>query len=79
VTDDAFSKRMSEGTRNAPALAATLPGLDEDEAKSQVAEAGCVWRVTARDGESFPVTADLRPYRINVTIAVGRVVSAEVY
>jgi hypothetical protein len=78
IADDALSKRIAEGTRNAASVASTLPGLEEADARSRVEATGCVWRVIERDGEGLVVHADLRPYRINVTIVDGRITAAHV-
>jgi hypothetical protein len=45
-----------------------LAGFDESAAESCVKTAGLLWRVVARDGESFAVTEDYIPTRINVVI-----------
>jgi hypothetical protein len=45
-----------------------LVGFDEKAAETCVENAGLVWRVIARDGEYFAVTADYSPQRINAAI-----------
>lgn len=50
------------------AYATELSGFDESAATACVAEADLVWRVVARDGEFFAVTADYVPTRVNAVI-----------
>ena len=45
-----------------------LVGFDEQAAQACVEDAGLVWRVIARDGEYFAVTADYSPQRLNAVI-----------
>ena len=45
-----------------------LVGFDETAAQTCVEDAGLIWRVVARDGEYFGVTADYSPQRINAVI-----------
>jgi hypothetical protein len=45
-----------------------LVGFDEQVAQTCVEDAGLTWRVIARDGEYFMVTADYSPQRINAVI-----------
>lgn len=59
-------------------VAASLIGLSEERAVEVAKEQGFEVRVTERDGESFPVTADYRMDRVNVSIAEGVVVQASV-
>ena len=51
-----------------------LIGLSEPDAQTCIEEAGLTGRVVYRDGESFPVTLDYRPDRINMSIEEGFVV-----
>lgn len=53
--------------------ASTLHGYGESNAEACVAEAGFGWRVIARDGEYYAVTADYRYTRINAEIVRGAV------
>lgn len=48
-----------------------LEGFDESAAEACVAEANLIWRVVARDGEYFAVTADYSPQRVNAVIEQG--------
>lgn len=45
-----------------------LIGFDETAALTCVEDAGLMWRVVARDGESFPITMDYRIERLNAVI-----------
>jgi len=45
-----------------------LVGFDETAAQGCVEDAGLSWRVIARDGEYFAVTADYSPQRVNTVI-----------
>lgn len=60
------------------AEAATLVGLGEDEAIKVATSKGWASRVVARDGESFMVTTDFRPDRVNLTVDGGKVTSVSV-
>jgi heat shock protein HslJ len=55
-------------SEEAEALAASVIGMTEAEAKRTVEEAGYVFRVVSRDGVSFPITEDYSVTRINVTV-----------
>ena len=55
-----------------------LVGFDEGAAQTCVEEAGFVWRVVARDGEYFAVTADYSPQRLNAVIERSVVVEVSV-
>ena len=50
-----------------------LIGLKLDEAEAQAKSRGCSVRVVEEDGEPLVGTSDLRPDRINVAIADGKV------
>ena len=60
------------------ALADSLPGMSEADAVAAIEAAGLSVRITARDGEDFPITMDYRPDRIDLQIADGRVVTATI-
>lgn len=45
-----------------------LVGFDESVAENCVENSGFGWRVVARDGEFFAVTADYSPQRLNAVI-----------
>ncbi|WP_216641471.1 hypothetical protein [Rhodoluna limnophila] len=49
-------------------FAKTLIGLEEQDAIRAIESRGYEYRVVERDGESFPVTLDYRPTRINLSI-----------
>ena len=55
------------------AWAQGLVGMTEELAESCATESGFAWRVVARDGEEFAVTADYSPTRINARIERGLV------
>ena len=59
-------------------FARELVGLDELEAKFCVETSDLLWRVVGRDGESFIVTLDYIPQRVNVVIISGLVSEASV-
>ena len=71
VDEPNFERVEAETT----AWAQGLVGMTEQLAESCAGEAGFAWRVIARDGEEFAVTADYAPSRINARIDHG-VVSA---
>jgi hypothetical protein len=52
-------------------------GFEKQAAQACVEDAGLIWRVIARDGEYFAVTADYSPQRINAVVdkSVGKEVS----
>lgn len=60
----------------AGSLAVSLIGLTEADAMTKVRAAGLTARIVARDGQSFAVTMDFRPDRINLTIMGGKVSKA---
>lgn len=49
------------------------------EAMSKADDAGVEYRVVSRDGESFPMTMDLREDRVNFTVEDNTVTAAEFY
>jgi hypothetical protein len=51
--------------------ATALMGMAESAAEKCALAEGFSWRVVARDGEYFPITADYSPSRINATIMAG--------
>lgn len=55
-----------------------LAGLNELTAQRCAEEAGFVWRVAGRDGESFFVTLDYNPRRVNAIIVEELVTEATV-
>lgn len=57
-------------------VADDIVGKTEHDAEQSVRAAGLQWRVGQRDGESFPLTMDLRPDRITVVVDEGRVTKA---
>ena len=59
-------------------MAASVVGMSEDDAVKAIHDAGYTSRVVERDGEKFPVTMDLQPERINLTVKDGKVTQATV-
>jgi hypothetical protein len=55
-----------------------LIGLSEDAAQTLAKELGFEMRVTERDGEQFPATADYRVDRVNVVITAGVVTASKI-
>lgn len=53
-------------------------GLTEQEALTQASRANKVARVVSRDGESLPVTMDIRPGRLNLYVKDGKVDKVQV-
>ena len=53
-------------------------GLTEEEALALAEDNNTTARVVERDGESLPVTMDLRPGRLNLVIEDGKVASVTV-
>lgn len=68
----------TDDAQSAADLAADLvvDGATEKEAITDIEKAGFTYRVVARDGEAFPVTADYSPERINIEVRDGYVVSS---
>jgi hypothetical protein len=60
------------------AVAGSVVGLDEFKAIDTIFALGLTHRIVERDGESFPVTRDLRADRVNLVLADGVVVEAYV-
>jgi hypothetical protein len=55
-----------------------LVGRPVDEARRLVETLGYQFRVLIQDGQSFYATADLRQDRVNVEVAAGKVVRADI-
>lgn len=51
-------------------------GLTKKAATAQADAAGTTWRITREDDESFPVTLDFNPERLNFEIDDGKVTQA---
>jgi hypothetical protein len=60
------------------AMAASVVGMSEADAVKAITAAGYTSRVVERDGEKFPVTMDLQPHRINLTVTNSKVTKATV-
>lgn len=48
-------------------------GLSESAAISTLEDSGHTYRITSRDGQSFPVTADYNAQRVNLSVDNGEV------
>ena len=68
--------RMKDGSTEV--FCQKLIGMELDEAKRQLTEAGYTFRLTSMDGVFFPRTDDYRPNRINLAVEKGKVVEARV-
>lgn len=53
-------------------------GMELEEATKLAEQKGLLTRVTARDGETFMVTADLRTDRVNFTVVKDQVMTADI-
>jgi hypothetical protein len=58
----------------ADGVAQALVGEGMELARQLVESEGCTLRVARRDGESYPLTLDFRPNRINVDVEAGVIV-----
>ncbi len=59
------------------AVETALVGLDEDAANAAATVNGWTMRVTERDGQSLPATADFQPSRANVAVSAGVVTAVQ--
>jgi hypothetical protein len=50
-------------------------GLEKQAAITLLEEKGADWRIRTEDGQAYMGTADHKPFRINLHIANGKVVS----
>jgi hypothetical protein len=66
---------VNETIESASSSVDTIIGMTIAEAEAYAAEQNVPFRVVMRDGESLPVTMDLRPGRINAVVEAGVVVS----
>jgi hypothetical protein len=73
-----FPDELQTAADHTEALAATMHGMTEAEARAIATTAGVELAVGARDGETFPIRTKLDPRRIVVTIQDGRVISTQV-
>ena len=60
------------GTCHAPATDDSLIGKSEQEATALLA--GCLWRISERDGKALPGTMDYREERRNLGLQSGKVI-----
>ncbi len=72
------TEQMAERRRAAEALVDRVLGLSEQAAAALAAEEGLPVRVVERDGEIFPLRADLRPGRLNLSLEKGLVTAVRV-
>ena len=49
-------------------------GMEKSAAIAFLEEKGASWRISDEDGEAFFGTADHKPFRINLSIANGKVI-----
>lgn len=66
---------VNETIESASSSVATIIGMTIAEAEAYAKTNNVLFRVVMRDGESLPVTMDLRPGRINAVVEAGLVVS----
>lgn len=59
-------------------LAAEIIGMSQAEAEATISDAGFISRVTERDGQPLPATADFRTDRISLAIDDGVVVGTDI-
>jgi len=80
--DDQTRRQVPESFRNAlertEHIAETLVGQTESDARTAAEVAGIAVRIEGRNGESFPLTADLDMRRVNLTIEGETVAAATV-
>ena len=75
---DAMSPSPDDVAESSLKFAQQLVGFSEKAAESCVTDAGLVWRVVGRDGESFVVTQDYNPLRVNVVIEISEVTEVRI-
>jgi hypothetical protein len=75
---DAMSPSPDDVAESSLKFAQQLVGFSEKTAESCVTGAGLVWRVVGRDGESFVVTQDYNPLRVNVVIEISEVTEVRI-
>jgi hypothetical protein len=78
IAKRSFHTFSNEGT-NAGIVIDELLGKSEMEAEKMCKNDGLECRTVERDGETFSVTMDLNPNRVNMTINQGIVTKAELY
>lgn len=66
---------VEEANNSASSSTATIIGMTIAEAEAYAKESNVPFRVVMKDGESLPVTMDLRSGRINAVVDAGLVVS----
>lgn len=56
----------------------SLVGMKENDAIGMITSNEMQFRITSRDGNFFPVTAETRNDRVNLDIADGKIISADI-
>lgn len=74
--DDPGRPGSSQDGGKSGAGAAAYVGLTKQAATAKADAAGTTWRITREDDESFPVTLDFDPERLNFEIDDGKVTQA---
>lgn len=77
ITEEAPGKPADPAPPKEGAKDSDFIGLSREAAEALAKERGITFRVISVDGESFPVTADYSPDRINFDIENGKVVKAK--
>ncbi len=74
-TVESLTPALNETNVSASSSVNTIIGMTIANAEAYAKENNVLFRVVMRDGESLPVTMDLRPGRINAVVKAGLVVS----
>ena len=74
--DDPDRAGSSQDGGKSDAGASAYVGLTKQAATAKADAAGTTWRITREDDESFPVTLDFDPERLNFEIDDGKVTQA---
>lgn len=74
-TVESIKPVVDEANMSASSSANTIIAMTIIEAEAYAKESNVPFRVVMKDGESLPVTMDLRPGRINAVVEAGLVVS----
>lgn len=77
--DETVEEYVPSGEENldTPVDPSIIIGMSEGQASDFLTAEGVDYRVVERDGESFPVTMDYSPGRVNLTIQNGVVVDVQ--
>jgi hypothetical protein len=74
-----FHPELAEAIARAESFGATLVGKSESSATRAAEDASFEVRIAIRDGHRYPLRADVRGGRVNLTIEQGVVTAAEAY